>query len=773
MFDVLKKEQLAGNVYRLVIHAPRIATKRAVGQFVVVRASERGERVPLTIAQADPVALTITIVVQAVGSSTKALAAMERGDSVPDIAGPLGRPTEIHHYDHAVAIGGGVGIALIWPIAEALSKHCKKVTGIISARSADALILREDMEQLCTELKVATDDGSLGYHGFPTDLLKQMLEGEEKVDAVYAVGPVPMMAAVANTTRPFGVKTIVSLNPIMVDGTGMCGGCRVSVGGETKFACVDGPEFDGHLVDFRELSQRLRQYGDDPKARLLPRYESAHACDERHTSLQNAMLEAGQAAKKATEIPRQPMPEQPADGPRAQLRGGALRPAVRAGADGGPPLPAVQEAPVRRGLPGRHRHPRLHPPHRRGRLPGRRPQAQGGQHAAGRLRPRLPAGDAVRGALRGRPARRAGGHRQPGAVRRRLRAGAGQDRGARHAARRAGVKVAVIGSGPAGLTAAGELARRGYSPTIFEALHEPGGVLLYGIPSFRLPKEIVHKEIDLLRQMGVEIVCDFVVGKTATIQELMEEGYAGVFIGTGAGTPILAGVPGENLNGVLSANEYLTRVNLMRGYRADYATPVMVKDRVAVLGGGNVAMDSARVALRLGAKEVTIVYRRSVEESPARVAERHHAEEEGIRFEWLTNAVEIQGDEKGWVSGLRCIKMELGEPGADGRRRPIPIEGSEFDMPMDLVIVAFGNRPHPLVPQSTPGLEIAKWGGIVTEEATGATCLPGVYAGGDIVTGAATVIQAMGAGKTAAASMDAVPFGPIVTCWLRSSPAVK
>ena len=238
-----------------------------------------------------------------------------------------------------------------------------------------------------------------------------------------------------------------------------------------------------------------------------------------------------------------------------------------------------------------------------------------------------------------------------------------------------GVKVAVIGSGPAGLTAAGELARRGYSPTIFEALHEPGGVLLYGIPSFRLPKEIVHKEIGLLRQMGVEIVCDFVVGKTATIQDLMDEGYAGVFIGTGAGTPILAGVPGENLNGVLSANEYLTRVNLMRGYRADYATPVMVKDRVAVLGGGNVAMDSARVALRLGAKEVTIVYRRSVEESPARVAERHHAEEEGIRFEWLTNAVEIQGDEKGWVSGLRCIKMELGEPGADGRRRPYPHRG--------------------------------------------------------------------------------------------------
>jgi glutamate synthase (NADPH/NADH) small chain len=753
MFDVLKKEQLAENVFRIVIHAPRIATKRAVGQFVVVRATDRGERIPLTIAQADPVALTITIVVQAVGPSTRALAAMERGDTIPDLAGPLGRPTELHHYDHAVAIGGGVGIALIWPIAEALSHHCKKLTGIISARSADMLILRSDMEALCTELKLATDDGSLGHHGFPTDLLKQMLESGHKVDAVYAVGPVPMMAAVANVTRPFGVKTIVSLNPIMVDGTGMCGGCRVSVGGQTKFACVDGPEFDGHQVDFRELAQRLRQYGDDPKTRLLPSYETAHGCDERHTSLQNAMLEAGQAAKKAAEIPRQPMPEQPAVG---RVRNFEEVPF------GLRPEQAVVEA--------------------RRCLQCKKPKCVEGcpvgidipafirdvvagdfMAAAGKLK-----ADNTLPAVCGRVCPQetqceglcvVGRRGDPVAIGNLERFAADYERAQGEVELpqmqpSRGVKVAVIGSGPAGLTAAGELAKRGYSPTIFEALHEPGGVLLYGIPSFRLPKEIVHKEIDLLRRMGVEIICDFVVGKTATIEELMREGYAGVFIGTGAGTPIMAGVPGENLNGVLSANEYLTRVNLMRGYRADYATPVMVKDRVAVLGGGNVAMDSARVALRLGAKEVTIVYRRSIEESPARAAEQHHAEEEGIRFMWLTNAVEVLGDGKGWVAGLRCVKMELGEPGADGRRRPFPIKGSEFEMPMDLVIVAYGNRPHPLVPQSTPGLEIAKWGGIVVNEATGATCLPGVYAGGDIVTGAATVIQAMGAGKTAAEAMD-------------------
>ncbi|MFO8008857.1 MAG: NADPH-dependent glutamate synthase, partial [Candidatus Brocadiia bacterium] len=317
-----------------------------------------------------------------------------------------------------------------------------------------------------------------------------------------------------------------------------------------------------------------------------------------------------------------------------------------------------------------------------------------------------------------------------------------------------GAKVAIVGSGPAGLTAAAELARRGYRPTVFEALHEPGGVLLYGIPSFRLPKDIVAREVELVREMGAEIVPNFVVGKTATVLELLEEGYEAVFIGSGAGTPIFGGIEGENLNGVLSANEYLTRVNLMRGYRRDYATPVLVRDRVAVLGGGNVAMDSARTALRLGAKEVRIVYRRSVEESPARDAELAHAEEEGIRFMWLNNAAAILGDEDGWVRALRCVRMELGEPGEDGRRRPHPIEGSEFEFETDLVIVAYGNRPHPLVPQTTPGLKVTDWGTIAADEVTGETSMEGVYAGGDIVTGAATVIQAMGAGKRAAAAID-------------------
>jgi glutamate synthase (NADPH/NADH) small chain len=753
LFEILRKDTLAEDIYRMTIRAPRIAVARKVGQFVIIRACPRGERIPLTIAAADPQALSITIVFQAVGESTRELAAMDRGDFIPDVAGPLGTPTEVAQCEHAVAVGGGVGIALIWPIADALSRHCSRLTGIISARRADLLILKEELSEVCDELKLATDDGSCGYHGFPTDLLRGMLESGERVDAVYAVGPVPMMAAISEVTRPFGVKTIVSLNPIMVDGTGMCGGCRVTVGGVTKFACVDGPEFDGHKVDFAELTRRLKQYGREPKARSLPQYESAHSCDAQHTALQDAMLEAGRAAKRAAEIPRQPMPEQPAD---TRIRNFEEVPL------GLRPEQAVMEAqrclqckkpkcvegcPVGIDIPGFIR------------LIGEKDFVGAARKlkedntlpaVCGRVCPQEDQCEAT--CVTGRRG-------DPVAIGNLERFAADYERTAGKVEAPAmaaanGRKVAVIGSGPAGLTAAAELARRGYSAMIFEALHEPGGVLMYGIPAFRLPKDIVQTEIELLRRMRVEIVCDFVVGKTATIADLLSEGYESVFIGSGAGFPIFASIPGENLNGVLSANEYLTRSNLMRGYRPDYATPIMVKDKVAVLGGGNVALDAARTALRLGASEVRIVYRRSVEEAPARDEELKHGEAEGLQLMWLNNAIEVLGSDQGWVRGLRCVKMALGEPGADGRRRPYPVEGSEFEFATDLVIVAYGNQPHPLVPRTTPGLTIAKWGGIVADEVTGQTSLEGVYAGGDIVTGAATVIQAMGAGKRAAEAID-------------------
>ena len=318
-----------------------------------------------------------------------------------------------------------------------------------------------------------------------------------------------------------------------------------------------------------------------------------------------------------------------------------------------------------------------------------------------------------------------------------------------------GKKVAVIGSGPAGLTCAGDLAKMGYEVTIFEALHEPGGVLVYGIPEFRLPKtKVVAKEIENVKSLGVKIETNVVVGKSVTIDELLEEeGYDAVFIGSGAGLPKFMGIPGEQANGVFSANEYLTRSNLMKAFREDSNTPIMHGKKVAVVGGGNVAMDAARTALRLGA-EVHIVYRRSEEELPARVEEVHHAKEEGIIFDLLTNPVEILEDEKGWVNGIKCIKMELGEPDESGRRRPVEVPGSEFVIDVDTVIMSLGTSPNPLISSTTKGLEINKRKCIIAEEDCGKTTKEGVYAGGDAVTGAATVILAMGAGKTAAKGID-------------------
>lgn len=317
-----------------------------------------------------------------------------------------------------------------------------------------------------------------------------------------------------------------------------------------------------------------------------------------------------------------------------------------------------------------------------------------------------------------------------------------------------GKRVAVVGSGPAGLTVASDLAKMGHEVVIFEALHKPGGVLMYGIPEFRLPKRIVEREVEYVKKLGVKIITSFVVGKTKTVDELLQE-YDAVFIGTGAGLPWFMGIPGENYNGIYSANEYLTRVNLMKAYLfPEYDTPVIRGDRVAVIGGGNVAMDAARTALRLGAKKSMIIYRRSRKEMPARIEEIKRAEEEGVEFHFLTLPVRYHADENGWVKEMECIRMRLGEPDSSGRRRPIPIEGSNFRIPVDVVVVAIGQSPNPLIPNTTPGLKIGKHGNVITDPLTGKTSRKGVFAGGDIATGAATVILAMGAARVAARAID-------------------
>ena len=320
-------------------------------------------------------------------------------------------------------------------------------------------------------------------------------------------------------------------------------------------------------------------------------------------------------------------------------------------------------------------------------------------------------------------------------------------------AQKAGVtgKVAIVGSGPAGLTVAADLVQRGHEVVMFESLHLPGGVLMYGIPEFRLPKEIVQTEVDYIKKLGVDVKTNYTIGRIYTIDELFADGFDAIFVGSGAGLPRFMRIPGENLGGVYSANEFLIRVNLMKGYLfPEYDTPIRIGKNVAVIGGGNVAMDSARCSLRLGAEKVYIVYRRSREELPARAEEAENAEEEGIIFRLLTNPTKFVGDESGWVNGMECIKMELGEPDASGRRRPVPVEGSEFMMDIDTAIIAIGQTPNPLIQRTTDGLETTKWGTIVTKEEDGATTKEGVYAGGDVVSGAATVISAMGAGKTAA-----------------------
>lgn len=740
---ILQKKLLAEKINQYIVYAPYIARKAKAGQFVILRLADGGERVPMTIVDHDSSEGTITLIVQTVGKTTMMLEALQPGEIIHDVLGPLGNPSKIKNFGKVAVIGGGVGAAVAYPVAKALKLAGNHVTSIVGARSKDLIILTSELEQVSDRLLFTTDDGSYGLHGFVTDQLRMLLEAGERFEYILAIGPLFMMRAVADLTRPYGIPTTVSLNTIMVDGTGMCGGCRVQVGDEIKFTCVDGPEFDGHLVDFDMVIHRNRTY-DDPKDCRL---------NTKVADIEIELLEE-QAPKSGKE--RQVMPELPVQVRIQNFQEVAL---------GFIPEQALIEAerclqcreplcvdacPVSVKIPQFIQLIKAGDPAGAGRLIKT-------DNALPRVCGRVcPQEEQCEGACilnrKGKPI-------AIGALERYVSDALAATEPQNQPSPKGTVfKAAMIGSGPASLSCAGDLARAGVQVTVFEAFHDFGGVLRYGIPEFRLPKSIVAQEVDSLSQAGVKFVPNTLIGATFTIDELLhDQKFDAVFIGTGAGLPNFLGIEGESLVGVYSANEFLTRVNLMKAYEYPYVdTPIlnMLNKTVGVFGGGNTALDSARVALRLGAAKVYIIYRRTQAEMPGRKEEIEHAIAECVDFAYLSAPLEFYGNKEGKLSGVRLQKMELGEPDASGRRRPVPLEGSEYELDLEIAIVAIGNGSNPIIHRTTPGLNVDKWGHILVDPETLQTSIQGVYAGGDIVTGGATVIKAMGAGRKAAASIS-------------------
>ena len=710
---------------------------------MILRLSESGERVPLTIVDHNAETGTIRLIVQTVGKSTTLMDEIPVGETLHDMLGPLGNPSDIQHFGKVCVVGGGVGAAVAYPVARALKQAGNEVTSIIGARNKDLLILKDELTAVSDHLYFTTDDGSFGYNGFVTGKLQDLLDSGHTFDHVLAIGPLFMMRAISDLTRKYAIPTTVSLNTIMVDGTGMCGGCRVQVGDKTKFTCVDGPEFDGHLVDYTSIIQRTRAYKDDEDCRLDAQIEDLD--DE-------ALLESVAVLEKQ----RQRMPELSID---SRIRcfeevalgfteEQALAEAERCLQCRNPRC--VVGCPVSVQIPD---FIRLLKENKYVEAGLKIKQDNSLPMVCGRVCPQT---DQCEGSCillkKGEPI--AIGALERFAADRLAESGLTSQKPEK--AEKA-PKAALIGSGPASLSCAGDLVKAGVEVTVFEAMHDFGGVLRYGIPEFRLPKTIVSKEVNDLKDLGVHFVPNTLIGATFTIKELLEDyGFDGIFIGSGAGLPHFLGIPGENLVGIYSSNDFLTRINLMKAYQYPFVdTPIhnLHGKIVGVFGGGNTALDSARVALRLGAKETYIIYRRGQEEMPGRKEEIDHAIAEGVQFLYLSNPLEFIGDSDGNLTTVRMQKMELGEPDASNRRRPIPIPGSEFNHPIDIAVIAIGNGSNPIIHKSTPDIEVNKWGNIIVDEKTNATSLPGVFAGGDIVTGGATVILAMGAGRKAAAAM--------------------
>lgn len=760
MNKILSKTYFSEKVVKLEVEAPLIAKARKPGNFVIVRVGEKGERMPLTIADANLERGSITLVVQVMGVSSRKLCALEVGDYITDLVGPLGKPTHIEKVGTVLACGGGVGVAPLLPIVRAFKEAGNRVVSVIAGRNKDLVILEDEIRASSDEVIIMTDDGSYGKKGLITEGMEEVIK-REKVDLAVTIGPAIMMKFCEKLTRKYDIPTVASLNALMVDGTGMCGACRVTVGGKTRFTCVDGPEFDAHLIDFDEILSRLGGFKDTEVAKLhdvevkQEDAEHSHGVSDRNEPWRQELRQKV-AGKERTSIERVHMPETAPEerikSQRIEVNQGltadmAMREATRC-MDCVTPT-CMEGCPVGIDIPGfvkniergeflqaaavLKRTSAL--PAVCGRVCPQEKQCESKCFYLQKLKkPSVAIGYLERFAS---DFERESGHITVPEV-----------------AHANGIKVAVIGSGPSGLSCAGDLAKLGYDVTVFEALHEIGGVLKYGIPEFRLPNSVVDVEIDNLKKIGVKFVTNFIVGMTDSVEDLKAEGFKAFYVASGAGLPRFMNIPGENYNGILSSNEYLTRVNLMGADSEDSDTPVYRGKNVVVVGGGNTAMDSVRTAKRLGAERAMIVYRRSEEEMPARLEEVKHAKEEGCEFITLTNPVEYIADERGRVKQVRVQKMALGEPDASGRRSPVPVEGSEYTIDADVVVVAVGVSPNPIVPNSVKGLEISRKGTIVVNDETMQSNLSEFFAGGDIVRGGATVILAMGDGRRAAKHMD-------------------
>jgi glutamate synthase (NADPH/NADH) small chain len=745
MPTILRREAFSDVTFLWEVLAPDVARSAQPGHFVMLRLHDGSERIPLTVADFDRERGTITMVIQALGKTTREMMQdYKQGDQFTDFVGPLGLPQHVEKVGHVVLVGGGLGVAPVYPQLRAFKQAGNRTTGIIGFRSKPLVFWEDKFKAYCDDLIVCTDDGTYGKPGFVTVALKELLE-KEKPDLVVAIGPLPMMNACVETTRPFGVKTMVSLNSIMVDGTGMCGSCRVTVDGKVKFACVDGPDFDGHKVDFKELVTRQRRFQDQESVATK---DFEHICN-----LEKLLFEQDkknykklkELAPKQNHMPERDALERSRNFKEVNLGYSlqtALAEAERCIQCAKPTC--IAGCPVSIDIPRFIKHVLVRDingaletiyeanifPSICGRVCPQETQCEAQCVIAKKM-------DSVG---IGRLERFVGDNgvapkATPPVFKATDKLG----------------KVAICGSGPAGLACAADLVRYGADVTIYEALHCVGGVLQYGIPTFRLPRDIIDREVQRLRDMGVRIECNKVIGKTFTVPQLLGEmGYDAVFVGVGAGAPAFIGIPGENASQVYSANEFLTRVNLMGGDRFPYQdTPVKIGKSVVVVGAGNTAMDCLRVAKRLGAPLVRCVYRRTEAEAPARIEEIRHAKEEGIEFYFLHAPKEIYNDANGNVTGMKVERMVLGDPDEKGRRKPVPT-GELKDLDCDTVVSALGTKANPIITQSTPGLALNKWGNIVADDFTQACSLPGVFAGGDIVTGGATVILALGAGRRAA-----------------------